>query len=267
MISVCMATYNGARYLKEQVDSILLQLSEEDELIVSDDNSSDTTLAILQGYKDERIKIFSNSTALHGVVRNFENAIKHAQGNYIFLADQDDVWLPDKVAVSLQKLCELELKYADTPVLVFSDATVVDEHLHVLADSTFALNKCNPALAALPQKICVVNQIMGCTMAFNKRAKEILLPIAPEAVMHDWWIALCVSKHGVVEPLQKSTLWYRQHAENMVGSSVIQSNSFFNKILNVRRLWNFNKRIYAMARLFYPISWVKFCWWKICLHL
>ena len=103
MISVCMATYNGEKYIREQIDSILAQLGDKDELIVSDDGSADATLSIVRSFSDPRIKIISN-TGKHGTNGNFENALKHAQGDYIFLSDQDDVWLPGKVNICLQAL-------------------------------------------------------------------------------------------------------------------------------------------------------------------
>ena len=90
-ISVCIATYNGAKYIEEQVQSILYQLSEKDEIINSDDGSKDNTLAIIKSLNDARIKVIHN-TLKHGLVSNFENAIKHADGDYIFLSDQDDIW-------------------------------------------------------------------------------------------------------------------------------------------------------------------------------
>jgi glycosyltransferase involved in cell wall biosynthesis len=103
MISVCMATYNGAKYIKEQMDSILCQLGKDDEVVVSDDGSTDSTLDIVAEYGDSRIKIVRN-TGAHNFIRNFENSLKAAHGDYIFLADQDDVWLPDKVAKIMQIL-------------------------------------------------------------------------------------------------------------------------------------------------------------------
>lgn len=95
MISVCMATYNGEEYIKEQLESILCQLGEMDEIIISDDGSTDNTLNIIESYNDSRIKIHIN-TGKHGFVYNFENALQKAKGEYIFLSDQDDIWLPEK---------------------------------------------------------------------------------------------------------------------------------------------------------------------------
>ena len=110
MISVCIATHNGEQYIKEQLDSILCQLLSEDEVVISDDGSTDSTLEIIKGYNDPRIKIFnfkqpSKTSHTHIYAsRNFENALKHAKGEYIFLSDQDDIWMPSKVAVCLGAL-------------------------------------------------------------------------------------------------------------------------------------------------------------------
>ena len=128
MISVCLATYNGESFLKEQIDSILCQLSLEDEIIVSDDGSSDKTIEILNAYGDSRIKIYKgpcqNNPAL-----NFENALAQARGDYIFLSDQDDVWELNKVEVCL--------KYLKNYDLVLSDCSIVDRDLQLIYKSFF----------------------------------------------------------------------------------------------------------------------------------
>ena len=103
MISVGLASYNGERYIREQVDSIIAQLDSIDELVISDDGSTDGTLDILASYNDPRIHVYHNEEN-HGVNGNFENALKHSQGDYIFLSDQDDVWLPGKVEACLKAL-------------------------------------------------------------------------------------------------------------------------------------------------------------------
>jgi glycosyltransferase involved in cell wall biosynthesis len=130
MISVCMATYNGEKFIEEQVHSILSQLGQEDELIVSDDSSSDMTLFLLRQMKDRRIKIFSNTMG-KGYVGNFENALIHAKGDSIFLSDQDDVWLPGKV----RKVME-DLEVYD---FVVTNAVVVDEKLDIISSSHFKI--------------------------------------------------------------------------------------------------------------------------------
>ncbi|MDR0620012.1 MAG: glycosyltransferase, partial [Bacteroidales bacterium] len=121
-----MATYNGEKYIKEQLDSILCQLGMDDELIISDDGSTDKTLEIIQHYQEPRVKILSN-VKRHSIIGNFENALIHAKGDYIFLADQDDVWTSDKVNVVLAALA--------TTDLVVSDCTVVDGDLKCVIHS------------------------------------------------------------------------------------------------------------------------------------
>ena len=115
MISVCMASHNGGKYIKQQIDSILSQLSLEDELIISDDGSSDSTIEIIKRCNDSRIKLYvmeHNSKGMkphYYVTKNFENALKYVNGDYIFLSDQDDVWCPNKVEVCLEYLQDYDI--------------------------------------------------------------------------------------------------------------------------------------------------------------
>jgi glycosyltransferase involved in cell wall biosynthesis len=169
-----MATYNGEKYLKEQLDSILCQLSDGDEVIVSDDGSTDNTLGIIAGYNDARIKVFHNKNR-KGVVGNFENALNQAQGDYIFLSDQDDVWLPDKVSVSLDYLQKYDL--------IQSDCQAVDVNLNIINPSFFALyHTRNGVLYNL-----LHNSYHGCCIAFRKELLAICLPIPKRIPMHDIW--------------------------------------------------------------------------------
>ena len=143
MITVCIATYNGEKYIGEQLASILSQLSSDDEVVVSDDGSTDNTLGVVRGFADNRIRIVDgphrNSPTL-----NFENALRHAKGDFIFLADQDDVWVRDKV-----KVCMNALKKSDC---VVSDAVVTDEKLNVINTSMY--NMLNVRQGRLYNLIC-----------------------------------------------------------------------------------------------------------------
>ena len=131
MISVCLATYNGGRYLECQLKSILSQLGADDEIVVSDDGSKDSTLDIINSFNDSRIKVFRNEC--HGVIHNFGNALCHANGDYIFLSDQDDEWMPDKV-----KICMEYLKHYHC---VTTDCYVSDSEGNITAESFFKLNR------------------------------------------------------------------------------------------------------------------------------
>lgn len=202
MISVCMATYNGEKYICEQVDSILAQLGGEDELIVSDDGSSDATLSILRSYGDPRIRL-SHNTLRHGVNGNFENALRQARGDYIFLADQDDVWLPGKVSACIEAL-----QAAD---LVVHDCIVTDSELRTVHESFFALRGSRPGF----WRNWFRNSYVGCCMAFRREILDRVLPIpARMSALHDCWIGLLAEAAGRTEFLPFAGIRFRRHERN-----------------------------------------------------
>ncbi|HLP04543.1 MAG TPA: glycosyltransferase family 2 protein [Paludibacter sp.] len=201
MISVCLASYNGEKYIKEQINSILAQLCDQDELIISDDGSDDRTLEIIQEFGDLRIKMFQNN-GIHGYTHNFENALIHASGDYIFFSDQDDVWLPGKI----NKM----LPYLKDDVLVFSDAFITNENLEVLGKISDWRKYKKGYIRNLYKNIYT-----GCTCAFTKKIKDYTLPFpVTKFIMHDNWIGLlCELKFKVVY-LDEALIWHRRHNDN-----------------------------------------------------
>ena len=200
MISVCMASYNGEKYIREQIDSVLPQLGPADELIVSDDGSSDRTAAIVESYGDPRIRLLHGS--FHSPVFNFENALKAAQGDVIFLCDQDDIWKPDKVAVTLAALADHDC--------VVSDAAVVDAERRVLAPSFMEQRGSRPGqLANL-----IRNRYLGCCMAFNRKILDAALPFPKDIPMHDIWIGAVAERFGKPVFLHRVLMEYRRHGDN-----------------------------------------------------
>ena len=161
MRSICMATYNGAKYIKEQLDSIIPQLRDDDELIVSDDASKDDTLKIVESYNDPRIKIFHNEN--HGVAHNFENAMRQASGDIIYFADQDDVWLPGK----LDKM-EKFLKDGGYDTIL-CNCSLVDANLNVIKERHY--DEKWPMKKSLLRNI-INNCWLGACMCFTKQVKE-----------------------------------------------------------------------------------------------
>lgn len=212
MISVCVATYNGENYIKEQIDSILCQLSKEDEIIISDDGSTDSTLEILKSYKDSRIKILRhkhNTSYTHSAdytTHNFENALLHAKGEYIFLSDQDDVWLPNKVEVMKTKL----LDYG----LVVSDCMVVDSQLSVIHPSYFAIHRTKKGVI----NNLYINAFHGACMAFRKEVLNQAIPFPNSDVGHDFWLGLIATHYYSVEFINQPLILYRRH-DNTVSPS------------------------------------------------
>ena len=201
MISVCIATYNGGKYIKEQLDSILFQLGKDDEVIISDDSSTDDTLSILESYHDERIVILTNQK-FHSPVYNFENALKSAKGDFIFLSDQDDIWEPTKVEVMLDSL-----KFKS---LVVSDCCVIDQHKKIVCDSLF--NSKIPTVGILSN--ILHNHYIGCCMAFRREVLNKALPFPPSLAMHDIWIGLCAATFYSATFLPNRLIKYRRHGNN-----------------------------------------------------
>lgn len=229
MISVCMATFNGEKYLKEQIDSILTQIGQNDELVVSDDGSTDKTLNILRNYQDPRIKIYHHRKTQQKfsfgyTTANFGNVLSYAKGDYIFLADQDDVWLAGRVEKMMEKL-----KSAD---VVVSDCEIVDENLRILIPSKF---KAEGIYTGVIRNIikCIY---LGCTMAFRHSVLDYVLPI-PKNVPHDLWIGILVKSAGKIEILYEPTLMYRRHLNNVSATSgiVVETGALLPKNTNTLR--------------------------------
>jgi glycosyltransferase involved in cell wall biosynthesis len=214
--SVCIATYNGEKYIREQIESILCQLDTNDEIIVSDDNSSDNTLPIIQSLNDERIFIYVNQ-GRKGYAGNFENALAYARGEYIFLADQDDIWEKGKV--------EKCLAYLQNYDFTVSDATIVDEHKNILHDSFYSVRK--------PYKYLIGNILkfgyLGCCFSFRQNVKNRALPF-PAGHSHDNWIFLVAMTFFKVKILDEKLILYRRHTSNASSGGFVSSNSTFYKI-------------------------------------
>lgn len=204
-ISVCMATYNGERYIKEQLDSILPQLGSDDELIVSDDGSTDRTLDIVRAYNDPRIRIVKGPGV--SLTCNFEHAFKQASGQYIFLSDQDDVWMPNKVKVMMGYLQNYDL--------VMSDAVVVDAQLNPIRDSYYSLMHSGRGF----WKNYYRNTYLGSCMAFQSHLLRATLPFPKNIIMHDIWVALYadIKFHTIFIP--DKLIKYRRHEGNASPSS------------------------------------------------
>lgn len=217
MVSVCIATYNGSKYLKEQIFSILSQLSENDEIIVSDDNSKDDTRKILLSFEDNRIKIFDGPCAGNAAF-NFENALKNASGDYIFLSDQDDVWMDGKVKTMMEYL----LKYD----LVLSDCSITDKDLNVVQKSYFSILPPHYGVFANLFK----NHYLGCCMAFRRKVLHYALPFPKTIVMHDIWLGLCAELFCKTYIIERPLMYYRRHDLAISTAAGKSKNSLFFKI-------------------------------------
>lgn len=223
MVSVCMATFNGESYIKEQLDSILPQLKAEDEIVISDDGSSDRTLEIIERYHDPRIKVLNHlkrkgKYSFDYTTHNFENAIANSIGDYIFLSDQDDVWLPEKYDVMLAAL--------NTCDIVVSDCRIVDADLKTLEESKInSVNINNRVLYNI-----IRNQNIGCCMAFSRKVLDKVLPFPQYGVAQDFWIAVFGGLFYKLRYIYQPLLLYRRHEGNVSATSKKSKNTFFFKL-------------------------------------
>ena len=199
MISVCLASLNGGRYIRAQVESILAS-PRVTELLVSDDGSTDDTLRVLEAIRDPRLKVLSGPR--RGVIRNFEFLLGQASGDYIFLSDQDDVWLERKVDTMLEALQDADL--------AVSDCAVVDNELQLVSRSFFEARGSGPGVMRNLWK----NSFLGCCMAFRRGVLAYVLPFPQGVPMHDWWIGLMVNLKGRVRFVEEVLVQYRRHGAN-----------------------------------------------------
>lgn len=217
MISVCMSVYNGERYLSEQLDSILQQLGEDDEIIISDDGSTDASLAIISAYQDSRIKCYHNPKK--GVISSFENAINKATQPIIFLCDQDDIWYPNKVEITLDYFGENPDKD-----IILSDLTIIDNQQRVLFDSFHEQRDSKEGFWKNVKR----NSYIGCAMAFRSSIKKEVLPFPKKIPMHDMWIGLIGEYHQTSLRIPEKLVYYRRHDNNV--SELRTTTSFIKKM-------------------------------------
>lgn len=205
MKSVAMAFYNGAKYIDEQITSILENMAADDELVISVDNASDGSDKMLENWaeKDERIRVIKGPG--QGVVKNFENALRHCLGDIIFLSDQDDVWKKDKIR-KVEKIFQNPKVTA-----VVHNAEIVDENLSSLGETTFQWRDSGVGFWKNMKK----NSYIGCCMAVRRSVLKRILPIPDDIWIHDQWIGLLSEQLGKVVFFEEPLIYYRRHGGNV----------------------------------------------------
>ena len=222
-VECVLCTYNGSEYICEQLDSIGRQTYKIDRLIVCDDASTDDTVKLVSAWResaDFRVDIYVNESGL-GAAGNFEKALSLTKGDYIFFADQDDVWLPEKIDQSMREMSRLEKTYGkQMPCLVHTDLTVVDKKLQLIHRSFLrnqGLRHIEDENRLLPC-LMVQNFVTGCTMVINRPLKNQAVPFPKYIIMHDYWLALAAALYGKIGFVNRPTMLYRQHGNNTVGA-------------------------------------------------
>lgn len=253
---ILLATYNGEQYLPEMLESLLAQTFADWRLLVRDDLSKDGTPDILQRFRaahPDKVAdiIFDGENT--GVTRSFERLMLSAReydDDYFMFADQDDVWLPEKIAHAMLHMQENEQAMPGKPVLVCTDLTVVDKQLNSICTSMQQYAGIRPDLLQRHKLIACTNYVTGCTVIINRRALECALPFAPEAVYHDHWTALkTIANNGKIVYINKSDILYRQHGDNTCGAVAGVSGSEYirHHIQQHKQINTYNAKLYRQA--------------------
>lgn len=227
MISVCMACRNGEKFIGKQILSILSQIGDKDELIISDDQSTDSTVSIIESFKDERIKLFKHEPQriktkfgknFYFATANFENALKQASGDIIFLTDHDDIWPEDKVRECLSAL--------QTTDFLQTNFSLINENDEITNPKFLTFNPFEHGLL----KTLWIGKMQGCTMAFNRKVLDKALPFPKHLMLHDAWLGLIAKKHFSTAFIDKPLLMYRRTGSNVSTSGGESRNPYWFRI-------------------------------------
>jgi glycosyltransferase involved in cell wall biosynthesis len=234
-IEVVLPTYNGVSYLEAQITSIYNQSLRPERLLLRDDGSSDGTLALISQLQQRYgtwLQVLPADGNL-GCMANVNRLLDASKAPYVAFADQDDLWLPQKLELSLNRLRRTEKNCgSQTPVLVHSDLELIDKEGMPLGCTYFERQRINPERTA-PKDLALTNVVTGCTALVNRSLLEQALPIPSEALMHDWWIALVACAFGRIELLPMPTILYRQHTDNLLGAKGLGMDYWLQKLVSL----------------------------------
>lgn len=253
MVTVLMASYNGEKYLKEQLDSILDQTFPDIRIVVSDDGSTDQTLNILKQYKKnapDRVFCLSDTGNFGSPQNNFFHLLQNVSDEYLMLSDQDDIWEPEKVELMRNEMKHQEyLVGRDTPILIHSDLSIMDQSGEIKHQSMAKYQKIPTKVRTLSHYL-VENNITGNTIMINQAFQTFFSYIPETCMMHDWWMGLLGCCFGRIVYLDRPLVRYRQHETNQLGSKsgFIQCLSRFENKEKVRENYS---RMFRQAELFY----------------
>lgn len=228
-VAILLATYNGEKYLDQQMRSLVTQTYRDSIIMVRDDKSTDSTPEILAKWADaypKKISVIDDDLGNVRSAANFSRLMQLCEAQYFAFCDQDDVWLPRKIELLMSEMRRLEReRSSNTPILIHSDLTVVDEGLKVVSSSLFQHRKINPATGHRLDRLIVNNVMTGCASLGNRALLELGRPVPEEFTFHDWWLALVAASCGVISTIAESTVLYRQHGRNQVGAGAQRKRS------------------------------------------
>lgn len=236
VVDILMATFNGAQFLAQQIESILAQDYQSLRIVVRDDGSTDGTTGILNAYikqYPEKIALLDDASGHLGAGMGFMVLLQHSHADYVMFADQDDVWLQDKIS-----MCMAEMKHSEAvfggnmPILIHTDLVVTDETLSVVSDSFWKYQGLSPECVSI-NRLLVQNVVTGCTIMMNRSLANLARPVDSGMIGHDWWIGLLASAFGKIVYLPRATMLYRQHGKNTVGAIKWNISGMLGKLFDI----------------------------------
>lgn len=226
-IAILLAAYNGEAYIEEQIESILAQTDTQWQLYIHDDGSVDHTEEIIRRYEKqhpEHIHVLKGPPC-GGAKNNFLSLLTQVKAPYYMFCDQDDIWKPEKIALTAQRMAALESDVGpNIPLLVFSDLSVIDKEGNLIAKKMSRYQQLDPRRTR-SRDLVIQNVITGCTIMVNRTLAERVLQIkdTDAVIMHDWWCALLAACYGKIGYIKEPLVLYRQHKNNTVGAKNLQS--------------------------------------------
>lgn len=257
-VAIALATYNGAQYLEDQLNSIIHQSFGNWRCYIHDDGSQDGTVSILKKYIEmmpDRF-ILLDYEPVHSASKNFLSILKYIEEPYVMFSDQDDVWIENKIEIEISEIQRIEKTSNDIPILVFTDMRVVNQHLEQIDKSFFHYTSLNPQNAVF-NRLIIENFIPGCTTIMNKKAYDLVrkCPDPNKVVMHDMWCGLVVSSCGLISYVNESTSFYRQHCNNVQGTKKHRTKGQI-IIKYVKQLFNHKSLVKEKNRLYQKLDQV-----------
>ena len=263
-VTILLATYNSAHFIREQLDSLLSQTYQDWNLVVRDDCSSDSTISIIREYMTqypEKISILDNKGKSLRAYYNFVELLKNVESHYYMFCDHDDVWLPNKIELSIKRMKEIERP--GVPVIVHTDMKVVDQELNIIHDSFWAYSRLLPERTSFKEMV-LCNSANGCTMLFNHNAKEVAIANIAYATMHDMLVNQSVAANGgIISAIYEPTVLYRQHIDNVVGASKRDMKYQLKKLKSIGKVIKENYDDWKRSSYIKPYSFSSYMWTKI----
>ncbi len=231
-LTILLSTYNGEKYLKEQLDSLFSQTYKNFEIIVRDDGSIDKSINILKNYNIKVLDTKENIGAKRSFSALIEYALKNTNSEYFMFCDQDDIWEHNKIEKTLNNMRLMEKKYGNIPLLLHTDLEIVNKNLNTIDNSMWSYEHINPKLNSL-NRLLMQNTVTGCTTMINRKLAKLVMPIPKNSIMHDWWIGLVASRFGKIYFLNDITIKYRQHSNNDTGAKKFNYINILKKAKNI----------------------------------